>query len=224
MNDICYLCNKKIENDGNRDHVPPDQFYPHSTRTDETEFLTLPTHKSCNSAYESDEKYFKTSFQFSVADTDAGKLLVEEHKEKMSKGKNIPLTKMILIDNCVNYQSGLYTPGKMFYRIDMTRCDRVSWKIARGLYWHHCGRFLPENANRFIHTCTFDEAPSNITQYLTGISGLGKHPESFDYAYKQYSDGAKFMLWVFAIWDKINVFIGFHEGDCNCECCAKKNT
>ncbi len=53
---ICYLCGEPLDEDIDRDHVPPKQFYAKGIRKKhDPNLFILPVHSSCNKAYQKDE-------------------------------------------------------------------------------------------------------------------------------------------------------------------------
>ena len=81
---VCYLCGETIEKESSKDHVPPRQFYSAEIRNLHSPNLrTIPTHLSCNRAYQLDEEYFIHSIAPLVQKSYAGKSVLRALDEQV---------------------------------------------------------------------------------------------------------------------------------------------
>ncbi len=219
---ICYLCGQKLEQDDDRDHVPPKQFYAKSIRQKHTPNLfTLPVHKSCNKAYQKDEDYFVHSIAPLAMGSYSGKEIWSDikHQFKRPEGKRI---QQMIFKEFDPRPSGLYLPdGKVVKRVDPKRTWRVVWKILRGLFFKEYDRFLPENTPKLFEVVSVNERPPDEFEYVRDTPSRGQYGAVFDYKYISIPELNDFHYWAMLFWDRLIVLATFHDPDCNCDKCSK---
>jgi len=142
---ICYLCGQDLEQEVDRDHVPPKQFYPSNIRKNHNpNLLTLPVHRPSNKSYQKDEDYFVHSIAPLTKGSYSGNQIWQDISNQFKRHQGQRIGQMILKE-FESRPSGLYLPkGKVAKRFDPERVWRVAWKITRGLFFKEHGRYLPK--------------------------------------------------------------------------------
>lgn len=218
--DICYLCGEALDDEIDRDHVPPKQFYAREIRKKhKPNLFTLPVHSSCNKAYQKDEDYYVHTIAPLAMDSYSGKTIWTDISNQFKREQGQRIAKMILGEL---HPSGIILPfGKVAKKFDGNRVWRVVWKITRGLFFKETGRFLPEMTPRIYKIFSPGEKPSPEYDFVPHLKSHGQYPGVFDYKYLEVPDG-KFHFWAMLFWDRIIKFVGFHDPDCNCEICLSE--
>ena len=218
LNQICYLCGNPFlldEENINRDHVPPRQFFADEIRKNHNpNLLTLPVHKNCNSSYQIDEDYLANSLvPFAIGSYSANAYFLEM-KENIKKGKKLGL--MFKIVKEFEFRpSGLYLPNnKMIKRMEGKRIQRVIWKIVRGLYFYHFNHVIPETLKGdFRVIFPGDQIPPDFADIVSEPTH-GKYPGVFDYRFIKIPDSLEnnlynYHYWALLLWDKILFLVVF---------------
>lgn len=219
---ICYLCGEPLDVDIDRDHVPPRQFYAKEVRTKHNPNLfTLPVHSLCNKDYQKDEDYFVHTIAPLAMASYSGKSLWGDLSEQYKRPQGRRIGQMVLKE-FDKRPSGLILPfGKVAKRFDGQRVWRVVWKIMRGLFLKEIGRFLPDGTPRTYKIFSPDEHPPREFDFVRNLSSRGQYPGVFDYRFMEFPEKT-FHFWAMLFWDKIIIFVGFHDPDCKCEKCMGK--
>ena len=223
--EICYLCGKKLNSDIDSDHVPPKQFYPSEIRKryNLDDLFTLPTHKTCNKSYQSDEDYFVCSFVILAVDSYSGSSLWEDTSKRVKRKMFGERIGMKILKEFDRRPGGIILPqGKIVKRFDGKRIVRVIWKITRGLFFKEKSQFLYEGTPKFIDIFSPDEKPSEEFFYLNNCKVKGRHPRVFDYKCGERElpePYCNFHLWAMLFWERIITVIGFHDPKCSCDTC-----
>jgi hypothetical protein len=132
---LCYLCGKMGAD--SKDHVPPKGMFDIEN---DTQRLTLPAHRECNSSFANDEEYFRdVIIQQAVALNNPYSEIVK-HKIWRSWSKNgwnryktlIKTSKTIIIKS----KSGLVVKKGLRIEPDEKILKRVAIKIARGIIYN----------------------------------------------------------------------------------------
>ncbi len=222
---ICHLCGKALGDDRSREHVPPKQFFPKELRGD-LQLLTVPTHPCCNRSYAKDEEYVFQSLSATAVRSPVGWALRRDRRRRFrSMGKpGLVLFEKVLAE-FEQQPGGLYLPpGLVAKTFDRPRVHRVMWKIVRGLFFHHVGRFLPENTP---HNCRLygrrRDVPPHIQEMLDlalVIHGVEKSVFAYRFAKVQGED-MKAWWWEMLLWESVMVVVPFHDPTCNCGTCVK---
>ena len=219
---ICYLCGKKFDENISKDHIPPKQFYAGCIRqTHSPNLLTLPTHKSCNTAYQLDEDYFVHSLGPLALGSYSGNAILRDidHQMKRPQGYGKRIGQMILKE-FDRRPGGIILPhSKVAKRFDGKRIWRIIWKITRGLYFHEKGQFLPEKTPRLFDIVSPGDKPSSELSYVLRTPSRGQHPGVFDYKFMNIPEINNMHLWSMLLWDRIIIFIAFHDPECPCSKC-----
>jgi hypothetical protein len=209
---ICYLCGTQVPKDSkSKDHVPPEQIFAKSIRKQfNPQLLTLPTHLTCNQSFKHDEDYFVNTLLPHAIDSPAGWEFGQGLRAKIKNGKEIPLFKKILSE-FEDRPSGLILPkGLVVKRHDHIRIERIVWKIFRGLYFHHEGKFLPEETpHKFLEMLVGKPKESTYLPWLNTQPSNGKYPGVFDYRRLQLPSKKWPNLWAFLLWDSIVMIMAF---------------
>jgi len=221
---ICYLCGEPLVGDIHRDHVPPRQFYAREVRTKHSPNLfTLPVHSSCNKAYQKDEDYFMHSIAPLAMESYSGKALWHDISKQYGRPQGRRIGKMIL-EEFQERPSGLILPsGKVAKKFDGQRVWRVVWKITRGLFFKEMGRFLPDETPRTYKIFSAGENPPPEFDFVRNLLPQGQYPGVFDYKYIEFTE-KNFHFWAMLFWDKIIIFVGFHDPHCKCKICIDKSS
>jgi len=167
--EICYLCGNKLDEEIDRDHVPPKQFYSKQLRKKHNPNLfTLPVHPACNKSYQKDEDYFVHSIAPLTKGSYSGDGIWNDivHQFQRPQGQRIG---QMISREFDDRPFGLYLPnGKVLKRFDGERVWRVVWKILRGLFFKEYNRFLPEDTPRSYNLmqCEIHRREANIQMFL----------------------------------------------------------
>ncbi|MFQ5672753.1 MAG: hypothetical protein ACE5G9_06645 [Nitrospinales bacterium] len=218
---ICYLCGLPLKGEINRDHVPPKQLYGTEIRkVHSPNLLTLPVHMECNQAYQYDEDYFVNTLVPLAKNSPAGNAVLKDNFKKYHEGQQKGLITKIF-NEFERYPSGIILPkGKVVKRIEGDRVHRIAWKIIRGLFFHHEGKFLPEDKPTRLEIVSPDEVPSkSFLVCLVDKPALGRYPAVFDYRYHQFKEVKNMYYWALLLWDQIILLMAFHDLDCDCNEC-----
>jgi hypothetical protein len=220
----CYLCGNFLANPISYDHVPPLQFYaPEIRKKHNPNLLTIPVHSSCNKGFQHDEDYFVTALAPFANESYAGASVTERIFQKYNQRENIGLVKKVLYEFDPR-PSGLALPGgKMVKHFDGRRIQRISWKIVRGLYYHHSGKVLPERTPNSLKFVSPGEAPPPEFDLLAGEPIRGRYPGVFDYKFSAFPEAQNVNLWAMLLWDQIILIVTFHDLLCLCEQCEGLN-
>ncbi|GJL79691.1 MAG: hypothetical protein NPINA01_26800 [Nitrospinaceae bacterium] len=221
---LCYLCGKSLKGEINVDHLPPRQFYGKEVRkTCNPQLLTIPVHKICNKSYQYDEDYFVNTLAPFGKNSNSGRAVLKDIGSKFRTGDNAGLINTILSE-FDDRPSGIILPkNKLIKRFQGDRVHRVAWKIIRGLFFIHEKNVLPENMYSKLEIIAPDERPPDYFFSLNDKPFLGKHPGVFDYKYTQFPEVHNMYLWGMLLWDSLIMLIMFHDLDCKCDACEKRN-
>ena len=223
IEDICYLCGKKLEKEVDRDHLPPKQFYPSSIRKKHNpSLLTLPVHRYCNKSYQKDEDYFVHSIGPLTKGSYSGNEIWQDINNQFNRPQGQRIGQMILKE-FESRPSGLYLPnGKVVKRFDPKRVWRVVWKITRGLFYKEHGRYLPDETPNHYSVISIGEKPPPEFEVVRNTPSRGQYPAVFDYKFVTIPELDNFHFWAMLFWDRLIKLIAFHDPDCNCEKCSSE--
>lgn len=219
---ICYLCGNVLEEDIDRDHVPPKQFYAKNLRKKHSPNLfTLPVHSACNKSYQKDEDYFVHSIAPLTKGSYSGNGIWHDisHQFKKSRGQRIG---QMILKEFEDRPSGLYLPrGKVVKRFDAERVWRVVWKIVRGLFYREFTRFLPEDTPKVFKLVSVGDKPPPEFEAVQNTPSKGQYPNVFDYKYIVMPELENFHFWAMLFWDRLIKMVAFHDPECKCKICKK---
>ena len=221
--DICYICGNSLQDEVDRDHVPPKQFYARDLRRRHAPNLyTLPVHPSCNKAHQKDEDYFVHAIAPLAMESYSGNALWKDLEHQYSRPQGTVIGNMVLKE-FDKRPSGLYLPsGKVVKRFDGERVWRVAWKIVRGLFFKEYQRFLPENTARtYYKFVSLGEQPPLVFDAVRNTPPRGQYPAVFDFKYIVAPEVDNFHLWAMLFWDRLIMIIGFHDPECSCPICQE---
>lgn len=213
--EICYLCGKELNKgqDINDDHIPPRQFYPSPIRKKSNPNLfTLPTHSSCNKAYQRDEEYFVNSLGPLANTSYAGKELWKDIVKQIHRPESKGLTQKILNEFEQRPSGIILPPGLVGKRYDRSRIERVIWKITRGLFFKENRQVLSENTKKIIWIGYKGEGLSPLFPYVRNTLSKGDYPAVFDYKYIIKANSLNLWamnLWAMLLWDTFTAEILF---------------
>jgi hypothetical protein len=189
-------------------------------KEEELQLRTLPAHGACNSSYRWDEEYFVYSLGPLAMESLSGRSVVNDIGTRFhAEGRNRPLANRSLEEFDAR-PSGLHLPaGLVVKRIDTKRINRVAWKIVRGLYFRHIGRYLPDRRRAFkLFGPT--EAPPELYSDVLAQPPLGDHPTVLDYKRLWLGrEDRAVEVWGLLFWDKLIGFLTFHALECRCDNC-----
>ena len=204
----------------NDDHVPPRQLYAREIRRiHKPNLLTIPTHKACNSSYQTDEEYFVHMMVPLARQSYSGKAIFDDvlrgYVQDVKKG----LGKRVFAEFDPR-PGGLYLPnGRVVKRYDAARVNRIIWKIIRGLFFHRHGDVLPNDTPRLITVVDPNKRPPSIFGALADQPTLGDYPGVLDYKYAQITEVNNLHYWALLLWDRIIILVAFHDPGCQCDKC-----
>ena len=224
---LCYLCGKMLCPPINADHVPLKGLIAPQVRKQHNldRLLTIPVHKECNSAYSRDEEYFvATTMPFSRGSA-AGDAIYLKYLDDYRSGRKAKLLCRVLREFEPQPSGLTLPPGKVIKRQDGARVARVSWKIVRGLYFHHHGIVLPGGLNTSVTmTPPGEPLPEAFTQTRDLPDDLthGRYPGIFDYRFRSFElEGGKLNYWGMLLWDRVILTVAFHDPWlCDCANCV----
>ncbi len=220
---ICYLCGKPINGKPSRDHIPPKQVYPEQIRRRRSlNLLTLAAHEACNLQYQHDEDYFVYSLMPLARGSSTGDPL--RWKILDDCVKHIEQRKLLaqVLNEFERQPSGLVLPpGIVAKRFEGDRILRVAWKIVRGLYFHHLGCCIPEDAPRACDVIPPGQEPPLPFFFLSCDPVHGRHPGVFDYRFTAYPEVHNLNYWAMLLWDRIILIVKFQHPDCACSECRE---
>lgn len=223
---LCYLCGRPLSKPTSKDHCPSKALFAKELRRCNVRLTTFRVHERCNSSYHHDEQYFiATMIPFARGST-AGNAIYKERISSFGEGgRNLRLGQKILRE-FEPRPGGLHLPtGLVIKRQEGDRIRRVAWKIARGLYFHHNKRVLPET---FPVGCTMTPPGRRPPEIFLAVRNLrddvtyGLYPGVFDYRVRTDSVGPGAMnYWAFLFWDRIIMTVYSHDPwSCPCKECT----
>jgi len=119
----CSFCNKEADS---KDHIPSKSLlekpYPNN-------LLTIPACKKCNKSFSLDEEYFLNVLT-EISNNPNLVVRKNEGGNVFKSRKRSPKLKARI------EESYIQTNGKIFFKIELDRINRVIEKIALGLYYH----------------------------------------------------------------------------------------
>jgi len=218
---ICYLCGQELEQEVDRDHVPPKQFYSSNIRKNHNpNLLTLPVHRPCNKSYQKDEDYFVHSIAPLTKGSYSGNQIWQDISNQFKRPQGQRIGQMILKE-FESRPSGLYLPkGKVAKRFDPERVWRVVWKITRGLFFKEHGRYLPDEIPNHYSVISVGEKTPPEFEIVRNTPSRGQYPAVFDYKFVTIPELDNFHFWAMLFWDRLIKLIAFHDPDCNCDKCS----
>lgn len=209
---LCYLCGRDIEEDGDRDHVPPKILYGREIRRQSPgiQLRTLPTHSSCNRNFREDEEYFVYSIA-PLTESWAGNAVLEDIGTRLHvEGRNRALAQMTL-EEFEPRPRGLFLPGNsVAKRVDEHRIERVIWKIVRGLHFRETNVVLPSDHPYRLESYGLLDRPPDRYKHLLSTPSLGDYPPVFDYKRAVNGEAKKPLdVWGLLFWDSYMTFVFF---------------
>lgn len=223
-NSICCICGEPIacrtrgsDDSLSMDHVPPKQFYPKSSRTEQNVNLwVVPTHRRCNGEYKADEEYFYHSLYPLVqnANRQMGDTVLRDFRRRAQKPQTPVLIRSLLSTSRRETKGGiLLPPGVVQLSVDEYRIQRVAIKIAQGLFYRDHGLFMPRQNCKDIRLC---ESEHDVPEMYTLSWQLGEasavSPSIFSCKYA-FIDG--FYLWSLLFWEAFMFCMVFEDPKAN---------
>ena len=228
LTNTCYLCGKPLAPPINADHPVLRQLFAPDIRRkyNISKLLTLDVHKSCNTGYKRDEDYFVRTLTPFARGSEAGNAIYAKVLNDYRVGKEVPLTKKVLREFHPS-PAGLILPGgKVVKRFEGQRLRRVTWKMVRGLHFHHTGEVLPEQWSTVgVKMFSPGEQPTDDVLHFARITASrGTYPGVFDYKFEKFPKANNLHYWLLLIWDRLIFRVSFHDPDCACEKCEADRT
>lgn len=222
MYGLCYLCGLELDEEIDRDHVPPKQFYAKNLRRKhKPNLFTLPVHTKCNKSYQKDEDYFVHSIAPLSKGSYSGNEIWHDIAKRLRRPQGQVIGRMVLRE-FEDRPSGLYLPGdKVLKRFDGKRVNRILWKIVRGLFYKEYIRFLPKETPRLFKIISVGEKPPPEFQLVQNTKSRGQYANVFDYKYTFMPEFDNFHLWAILFWNRIISLVAFHDPECKCATCSK---
>ena len=224
----CYLCGRPLSEPTNKDHFPPRALFAREIRRryQNIQLQSHIVHKECNESYTLDEEYFKETMVPFAPGSEAGNAIYKQFELDKDKKQGKRVLAESILREFDSRPSGLYLPhGKVIKRQDGDAIKRVSWKIVRGLYFHHHNEILPKEFSCVGCTLTApgERPPEHLQHALSFVNGKkhGRYPGVFDYLFCAIdTDAGKRYYWAFLIWDRVIITVYFHDPwSCQCEFC-----
>jgi hypothetical protein len=222
----CYLCGKPLLDDISYDHVPPSLFYGEELRTryNLSRLLTIPAHKACNRAFQSDEEYFVYTLMPFARGSEGGNAVWNQVFRKYRQQRNVLLVHQVHKEFLQKVGGVILPRTKIAKLIDAYRVHDVIWKIICGLYYHHNGVILPSVWTLGLTITPPGEPPPDHFLALTQEGLLqgdkGAYRGVFAYSMHKFPDVNNLHYWAFLLWDKIIITAAFHDVECQCENCT----
>lgn len=192
-NRICYLCGSVIERKPrdaemrlSMDHIPPKQFFPQPLRKQINPRLdTVPSHRKCNNAYKDDEDYFYHSLYPLVANANKpmAKVIFNDFIRRSRKKQTPAMLRKILADAAGITAGGIVLPhGKIEFRVDEARIQRVAGKVARGALFLSTGMCVLESNIVDMRLCESESDVPEMYQLSWQAPEIqGRYPQVFSY-------------------------------------------
>jgi hypothetical protein len=226
---VCYLCGKPLVPPTNADHPVMKQLFAPKIRHkyNISKLLTLDVHKSCNTAYHSDEDYFVRTLMPFARGSEAGNAVYAKVLNDYRAGKEVPLTRKVFGEFDPK-PGGLVLPGgKVVKRFEGERLRRVAWKMVRGLHFYHTGgEVLPERWSTVgVKLFGPDKQPTeDVLVIASATSARGTYPGVLDYKFHKFQEPNNLHYWLLLLWDRLIFRVTFHDPHCACEKCAADRT
>ena len=228
--ETCYLCGKVLSDPISKDHCPPKALFAKELRRQykPDQLTTLPVHQGCNESYSLDEQYFVATLLPLAPGSESGDSIFRESIAKAHRDESRMRLARMVLGEFEQRPSGLYLPPDLIAKRQQgDRIHRVAWKIVRGLYFHHCGKTLPEAVGVSSELAPAGVPASRLFQYLIHIKLdkgeiHGRYPGVFSYLYHRFEvEGhGELNLWALGIWERVLMGLTFHEPwSCQCETC-----
>jgi hypothetical protein len=150
--------------------------------------------------------------------SEAGNAIYAKALDDFRRGKEIPLTRMVLSEFDPN-PSGLSLPGgKVVKRFNGERLRRVAWKMVRGLHFHHTGEVLPERwATVGVRIFAGETPPpDDVCCFVSIAQSRGAYPGVFDYKFDRFPESNNLHYWLLLLWNRIIIRVIFHDPACAC--------
>jgi hypothetical protein len=183
-----------------RDHVPPEKLF---TPPRPSNLITVPSCGSCNHGASDDDEVFRNELSIMAGSFGESAKAVERLQPSMRIRRNrATLTRMVLGAQPVERYSkgGIYLGLGYAVPVVPRVQERVITRIVRGLYWHHVGTRVPEDAK--IELAFIDKRKPDWEEGLALLRPLMlRHiligdGETFQYLYGQANDDPTFSVWL----------------------------
>lgn len=186
----CAYCGIKLAE--TRDHIPPKGIF-NKPRTHD--LITVPACSTCNHGFSSDDELFKVYMGFHAARSSA-------NGEKLFKKGAVPTLKRKkgLIGKIMGTSQKVVVEGREYYQVqwDSDLYDRLVERIARGLFFHHFCRKVPEYCQ--IEVTWQPRFPDSDIFKETDMFSIA-HGD-FKYSFAKNED-SNFSIWVFEFYQSL---------------------
>jgi len=204
VSQVCVYC---VQNEADtEDHVVPEGLFEHAP---ETGYIRVPACYTCNNGLSRDEEYFLVAIlaEATAHSATANRVLdrlAEDHRSGRRRRTGLALA---LLEKARPVD--VYSPGGIYLgtaeglELDTTRVNRVLDKIVRGLFFHHVGRRLSQDAAVYV------EIKPDLDRMQSPViaAALAQAPtflgDVFMYRLFSPSDGTDATSWTLGFYDAV---------------------
>lgn len=150
-----------------KDHIPPKNFFPTPRASN---LITVPCCIPCYEGWSKDDEYFRATIlsSFRVSDEPLAQGVLDPHLRSISRSPGFAHLLINSIEEIeVVTESGIFLGKEDAFRLDVSRIDRVSQRIIKGLFFNEKKFPLPANYQIIAKIQQFGFEP--ILKKLPGI-------------------------------------------------------
>jgi hypothetical protein len=181
-----------------RDHVPPKSLFSKPR----PELITVPSCLTCNQGASKDDEYFRLMIVQGIN----REKFPQENSDSINAINKLSQPERL---SFAHYLLGRYRPDIGGFTVDRHRIGAVLYRIAKGLYYHHTGKRLADDACFHFKPVGKDECNSDAgIQFLVQrqlVIGDGK----FRYCF--IDNGAAGTVWLMSFFDHHDFFCSTGE-------------
>lgn len=187
---LCCYCGKNLAT--TKDHIPPKGIFNKPRPSD---LITVPACRDCNSGASGFDEQFRTYLGMHVAwqRGESERLFKEGSLRSVRHNKRLFQTIVQSLKPVdLLARSGIYIGKGSLVLWDSEAHDAVITRIVRGLYFHHYGEILADNADIEVHWHKSLPDFGEVPLFTNSIAG-----DAFVYAYNEVDDAEFSSVWVF---------------------------
>lgn len=189
---LCAICG---EREGTtRDHVPPKAIFP---RPRPDNLVTVPACPECNNGASDHDDLFKVYLSMQAAGNNeiARRLFQEKTVRTLERNQSLlaAIRNEATVVEVINNQGRLETRTGILW--DSDAHDRVIERTIRGLYFHHAGNSILNDANLAVQWLS--GVPDDILPNLHLFNEVILGDNQVTYKYIIYEEDPRYSLWLF---------------------------
>lgn len=212
--ELCVYCGAVATS---HDHIPPQAIFP---RPHPSNFVTVPSCKSCNEGDSKDDEYFRNILVFreDSGSSASGEAVWVTVRRSLSRPQARRFTLSLansMFDKPVESPGGILLGSASAIRIDRQRVNHVITRITRGLYAHHFGHMMPRTDKVQVYSEEdINHFPTSVAAMLgelvTTTTSRPHHvigDDVFEYCYIRVSDDATSSAWAMRFYSSVYYFV-----------------